>query len=308
MELARRALPAAIVPLCPSANFVKPGYYFEVATRLERQIVNFIGEALFSMKLFKSSKLFLHACATAALFGLIAMHDVYAQGVDADFKKKMEAFLGTDEGQKLVGDAVQKHFEGMQKQAQKKQEDLAAAELENQFKTPVKMEVGSSPVKGPEGAKVTIIEFSDFQCPYCQRGKDTMDQILKAYPNDVKVAFKHLPLPFHKEAMPAAKASWAAGKQGKFWEFHDALFANQGSLGETFYSDTAKKLSLDVKKFDEDRNSKAAEEAVKADMEVAQKNGIQGTPGFFVNGVAVKGAYPFDHFKKIVDRWLTGKA
>lgn len=244
-----------------------------------------------------NKKLFTLA-ALALTFGLSACLS------DTDLNSGIEKYVNSDEGRKVVGGAVEKYFQDKQEEQRKAQEKAEEQELEDQFKNPVKIEVGNSPVTGAKNAKVTIIEFSDFQCPFCKRGKDTMEQILKAYPNDVRVVFKHMPLSFHKMAKPCALATIAAGKQGKFWEMHNEFFDNQGSLSDEFIVATAKKLGLNIDKFNADRGSKAAEEQLNADIALAGKNGISGTPGFFVNGVAVKGAYPFDHFKKIIDRWL----
>lgn len=233
-------------------------------------------------------------------FGSVAQADIS----EKDFASSIERYLQSDAGAAKIADAMERHFQKKQKEAAKLQEDKAKADLEEQFKNPVKMDIGKSPVKGPASAKVTIVEFSDFQCPYCKRGRDTMEEVLKAYPNDVKVTFKHYPLPFHKEAEPSARASWAAQQQGKFWEYHDILFNNQDKLGADFYIETAKQLKLDENKFKADMASEAAAKQVKEDAELGSNNGIQGTPGFFVNGVAVKGAYPTSHFKTLVDRWL----
>jgi protein-disulfide isomerase len=241
--------------------------------------------------------------ALALTLGLAAS-PVTAEITEQDFSNAMDKYLKSDTGAEKVGSSMERYFQKKQQEAMKKQEDQANAEAENQFKNPVKMDIGKSPVTGPADAKVTIVEFSDFQCPYCSRGRNTMEEILKAYPKDVKLSFKHYPLPFHKEAEPAARASWAAQQQGKFWEYHDALFQNQDKLGADFYVATAKELKLDVDKFKKDMESEAAKQQVKDDMEIGAKNGIQGTPGFFVNGVAVKGAYPASHFKGIIDRWL----
>jgi protein-disulfide isomerase len=226
---------------------------------------------------------------------------------DKDFSAAMEKYLKSDAGLDKIGNSMEKYFQKKQQEAMKNQEAQQQAEVENQFKNPVKIDAGKSPAKGPANAKVTIIEFSDFQCPYCRRGYETMEEVQKMYPKDVKVVFKHYPLPFHKEAEPAARATWAAQQQGKFWEYHDALFKNQDKLGADFYNSLASDLKLDVEKFKKDMASEAAAKQVKDDMELGQKNGIQGTPGFFVNGVAVKGAYPASHFKTIVDRWLEKK-
>lgn len=247
------------------------------------------------------------ASAIAACF-LATAPFAAAEISDQDFEKAIDKYLGTDKGQVALGSAVEKYFQRKQADAQKKQVEQQAAEMESQFKNPVSIEAGTSPVKGPAAAKVTVIEFSDFQCPFCKRGNDTMKKLLEKYPNDVKLVFKHLPLPMHPEALPAAKASLAAGKQGKFWEFHDALFNNQGKLSAEFYLEQAKALGLNVDKFKKDMESEEIAKQIKDDEALAQKHNISGTPGFFVNGVAVRGAYPLDHFSRIVDRWLTGEA
>jgi len=240
----------------------------------------------------------------ALVAGSLISTPVRAEISEKDFSASIEKYLQSDAGVAKIGSALEKYFQKKQMEAAKQQEDQAKADIEEQFKNPVKMDIGKSPVKGPASAKVTIFEFSDFQCPYCKRGRDTMDEMLKAYPNDVKVVFKHFPLSFHKEAEPAARASWAAQQQGKFWEYHDILFNNQDKLGADYYLATARELKLDETKFKADMNSEAAAKQVKEDNDSGSKNGIQGTPGFFVNGVAVKGAYPPAHFKQIVDRWL----
>lgn len=237
---------------------------------------------------------------------LIPVASLQAEIKETEFEAMMDKYLTTEKGQEKIGSSMETYFRKRQEMAAKKQEELMKGQIEEQFKNPVKIDAGKSPAKGPAEAKVTIIEFSDFQCPYCSKGRDTMEALLKEYPKDVKVVFKNLPLPFHPEAMPAAKAALAAHRQGKFWEMHDSLFANQQKLAAEFYDSEASRLGLDVEKFKKDMESKEIEEEVKADAALAAQHGIQGTPGFFVNGVAVKGAYPVEHFKEIVDRWLKG--
>jgi protein-disulfide isomerase len=232
---------------------------------------------------------------------------VHAEIDSKQFEAAMEKYLASDKGQSTFGKTLETYMQRKQQEAMKKQEESQTAELEKQFENPVKIDVGSSPVRGPKNAKVTIVEFSDFQCPYCKRGMETMEEVLKMYPNDVKLVFKHLPLPFHPEAAPAARASYAAMKQGKFWEMHNALFENQRGLKAELYLTKAKELGLDIERFKKDMESEEAKAAVAADAELGKKNGIEGTPGFFVNGVAVKGAYPAEHFKKLIDRWLAKK-
>ncbi len=249
--------------------------------------------------------LFLASCAALAVYAFgFSANTATAEISEQEFGAAIDKYLKSESGMENLGSAMERYFQKRQQDALKKQEEQAKAEVENQFKNPAKIEIGGSPVKGPANAKVTIIEFSDFQCPYCKRGYETMEAVAKAYPNDVKVVFKHYPLPFHNEAEPAAKASWAAQQQGKFWEYHEILFKNQDKLGADFYVKAAQDLKLDINKFKKDMASEAAAKQVKDDAEVGAKNGIQGTPGFFVNGVAVKGAYPVDHFKGIIDRWL----
>ncbi len=251
----------------------------------------------------KTYSIFARSIALAAVV-FVATSNVAAQNNDKQFSDSMQKYLASDEGQQALGKTVEEYFKKRQQEMMKKQQDAEKTEFEEQFKNPVKIEIGKSPVKGPANAKITIIEFSDFQCPYCKRGKDTMDEVLKAYPNDVKLVFKNRPLAFHKEAMPAAKAALAAGKQGKFWEMHDAIFDNQQKMGTGFYEEKAKALGLNVEQFKKDMASPELEELIKADEALADQNGIQGTPGFFVGGVAVKGAYPIDHFKMIIERLL----
>ncbi|MBN8548843.1 MAG: thioredoxin domain-containing protein [Deltaproteobacteria bacterium] len=255
------------------------------------------------------TKAFLNAgLAVILAFGFSGAAMAETPKANKAFEDSMTSYLASDSGQAAVGKAVEEYFKKRQSEARKQQEEQASAAMEEQFKNPVKIDVGSSPVIGPADAKVTIIEFSDFQCPYCKRGYDTMKEIEQAYPKDVRIAFKNLPLPFHPHAKPAAMAALAAGKQGKFWEFHDALFENQADLGDKLYEATAQKLGLNMEKWKKDMASPEVAKQIEDDMAVGAKNGIQGTPGFFVNGVAVKGAYPASHFKMIIDRWLSGKS
>lgn len=244
----------------------------------------------------------------STLLGLCAMvlvNTAQAEMSEEAFGKMFDNYLKSEKGQQSLATAMETFVQRKQKEAREQQQKAAAAEVEGQFKNPVQIAAGESPAKGPANAKVTIIEFSDFQCPYCKRGKETMDAVLKKYPKDVKVVFKHLPLPFHDKAMPAALASLAAARQGKFWEMHDEFFANQSQLGPDFYNKVAEKLGLNMEKFKKDMESPEIKKLVEDDMALAKKHGIQGTPGFFVNGVAVKGAFPVDHFAEIIDRWLS---
>lgn len=247
----------------------------------------------------------LHSIVLAAFSLVLITPSVQAADLSqGQFDSMMEKFLTDEANVAKIGDALEGYFKKKRENQQKAAQEAQAKQLEEQFKNPVKVDVGNAPIKGPKDAKVTIIEFSDFQCPFCKRGMDTMDAVAKEYPKDVKIAFKHLPLPFHPEAKPAARASIAAQKQGKFWEMHDKLFENQKSLGEELYMSLAKEIGLDMEKFKKDFNDPAVAKQVDDDAAQATALGVRGTPGFFVNGVQVRGAQPLPEFKKLIDRWL----
>jgi protein-disulfide isomerase len=168
------------------------------------------------------------------------------------------------------------------------------------------IKIGTSPVKGPADAKVTIVEWSDFQCPFCSQAKDLVHQILEAYPKDVKFVFKHYPLPFHQQAMPAAKASVAAQKQGKFFEMHDKLFENIRSLAPDKYEVWAAEIGLDVAQFKKDMEAPETAAQVTQDMKEAGEVGVRGTPSFFINGKQPAGR-SFELYKSIIDEELKAK-
>ena len=157
-------------------------------------------------------------------------------------------------------------------------------------------------IKGDsDKALVTIVEFSDFQCPFCSRAAATVTDLEKAYGDKVRLVFKHTPLPFHQNAKPASAAAIAAGKQGKFWEFYDKAFANQQALTEENYEAWAKELGLNVDKFNKDRKDESALKQIEDDIAAGQAVGIRGTPGFLINGRKVVGAQPAPVFKAVID-------
>jgi len=160
-----------------------------------------------------------------------------------------------------------------------------------------------NPFKGPENAKVVIQEFSDFQCPFCSRVNPTVEEILKAYPKDVKVVWRNMPLPFHADAPLAAEAAHEAfvqaGSKG-FWKFHDKLFGNQQAIKQPDLEKYAAELGLDVAKFKAALDSRKHKEFVEQDAAVGNKAGIGGTPGFVINGYFVSGAQPFPAFDKLI--------
>ncbi len=160
------------------------------------------------------------------------------------------------------------------------------------------------PMKGVKDALVTIVEFSDFQCPFCSRVNPTMARILKEYDGKVRILWRHSPLPFHKDAPLAHQASIEAFKQGgskKFWAMHDKLFGDQKSLGRETLEKHAKALALDMGAFKKALDSNAHMGVIQADLQIASKIGARGTPGFFINGRKLAGAQPFEKFKEVID-------
>ncbi len=165
-------------------------------------------------------------------------------------------------------------------------------------------------VYGDPNATVTIIEYSDFQCPYCSRFHPTMEQVMEEYAGKVKWVYRHFPLSFHPEAEPAAEAAECAGAQGKFWEYAAKLFENQSSLGDDLYAQLAKDLGLNTTSFDACLKSDKYLEHISSDQQGGAKAGVSGTPGSFVidadgNAKAIKGALPFSTVSSILDSILS---
>jgi protein-disulfide isomerase len=161
-----------------------------------------------------------------------------------------------------------------------------------------------SPVKGNPEAQIAIVEFSDFQCPFCGRVTPTLKQIEREYGDKVRIVFKHLPLPMHPKAPAAHAAAEAAHRQGKFWEMHDLIFADQRAMSEEKYGEYAAQLGLDLEKFKADAASSEVKKRIDDDASEARRLGVTGTPGFFVNGRFLSGAQPFDAFKSLIDEEL----
>ena len=167
--------------------------------------------------------------------------------------------------------------------------------------------VGDNSVKGPADAKVTIVVFTDYQCTFCgEFARDVLPLIISEYVNTGKarVAIRDFPLEFHSNAQKAAEASGCANEQGKFWEYHDKLFANQQALSISDLKQYAKDLGLDTSKFDQCLDSGKYASEVQKDLKDGQSYGVTGTPTIFVNGNPVVGAQPFSTFKQIIDAEL----
>jgi protein-disulfide isomerase len=167
------------------------------------------------------------------------------------------------------------------------------------------VKTAAAPSKGVESAPVTIVEFAEFQCPFCMSVGSTLEQIQSTYKDRVRFVWKHLPLVrIHSHAMDAAIAAEAARNQGRFWEYHDKLFANQAQLEPKDLRKYAQELGLDLARFDKDREDQVLQTKVQADMNEARSLNVTSTPTFFINGRLVSGAMPFETFSTIIDEEL----
>jgi protein-disulfide isomerase len=167
----------------------------------------------------------------------------------------------------------------------------------------VQIDDGGRPAKGPKDAPVTIISFSDYECPFCKRAEETVHQVLAAYPDKIRFVHRDFPLDFHANARPAAQAARCAEEQGKYWEMHEKLFTTEDLSGPGLKA-LAKGIVADPAKFDTCLDSGKFAEAIDKDVAAGASVGVTGTPAFFVNGRVLTGAQPFEEFKKIIDAEL----
>ena len=174
----------------------------------------------------------------------------------------------------------------------------------------VRYEVASEgfPSIGPAYAPITIVEFSDYQCPFCKRWHDEVYQpLLNEYPGQIRLVYRHLPLiSIHPDAFPAAEAAMCAGEQNAYWPFHEKLFSSD-ALGSNIYTQYAQDLGLDLNSFETCVAERTYQEAVQTDLDFAVDLGVRSTPTFFINGLAVVGAQPLDVFKQVIDKELAGE-
>lgn len=178
------------------------------------------------------------------------------------------------------------------------------------FIEPYRLEVAADgyPSMGPADAPVTIVEFSDFQCPYCSRVLPTLEKVNEEYGDKVRVVFRQFPLlNIHPQAQKAAEASLCAFDQNKFWEMHDAMFADQKGLGVDQLKAKAVTLGLDAAIFDECLDSNKYADQVEEDLRAGSRAGVTGTPAVFINGQFLSGAQPFETFAEIIDKELEAK-
>ncbi len=249
--------------------------------------------------------------------GLIALGFLFA-GCTPSSKQLKEAI---EKDPTIVFSAIEKDPEGFfkvvmqaQKQAQEggaqKQAQEEQKKRDEEFNNPLKPEIEANrAVKGNKDAPITVVEYSDFECPFCKRGAENVKKVLDMYPNQIRFVYKHLPLDFHPKAMPAAKYFEAVVRQSheKAYKFHDYVFENQEALkkdGEKFLKDAAKKVGANLSQLDKDLKDPKLMDRITADMEEAKKFNFSGTPGYLVNGVSIRGAFPPEEFKVIIDRHL----
>ncbi len=200
---------------------------------------------------------------------------------------------------------------------QRAQERLVAfiEELKTKHKTTIALKppiidvatAGRPERGGSAKAPVTIIEFSDYQCPFCKRAEDSVNKVMQVYGDKVRLVFRDYPLPMHSQARPASEAAACANAQGKFWQYHAKLFENQTALGEDKLKQYAKDVGLDEAKFADCLAKKPFKDAIDKDIADGGQVGVSGTPAFFINGRMLSGAQPFEKFKEIIDEEIATK-
>jgi protein-disulfide isomerase len=261
----------------------------------------------------KTSRILLGTASVLAALAFSSCAPSASQLKAAIEKDPSIVFVAIEKDPAKFIEVVNKAAQEAQRTAGEKAAQEEKASREEEFKNPLKPVIEDGRVIfGKKDAPVTIVEYSDFQCPYCSRGYQTVKQVRKEYGDKVRVVFKHLPLDFHPMAMPAAHYFEAIAKQSpeKAEKWHDSIFENQAQFkdkGEKLLSETAKKLGVDMKKLDADLKDPAIDKKIATDMEEAKKFNMSGTPGFIINGVSLRGAYPFPEFKAIIDQHLSAK-
>ena len=195
-------------------------------------------------------------------------------------------------------EAIIESVQAYQQQQQQKIKQVQQGFLQD-LKTNPQTVIGESPTTGSNKSKTLLVEFSDFQCPYCAEAHKTLKELLAKYPDKLRLVYKNLPLTsIHPEALPAATAAWASHQQGKFWQYHDALFTNQKQLGEALYLDIAKKLNLNFGKFKRDLTLAAP--AITKDIQLANKLAVSGTPFFVINSPNFSGVVQLSDVNSIL--------
>jgi protein-disulfide isomerase len=236
--------------------------------------------------------------AKARELGPVSDEDVAA------FFEQNRARMRPDETLESVGPEIRSFLEqNQQRAAVDALRDAATVAI---LLDPPRLEVADDgPSRGPADAAVTIIEFSDYQCPFCSRAEPIIAEVLELYPEDVRLVFRHFPIDsIHPRARPASIAAVCAEEQGKFWEFHEMVFENQQNLSDQAIGGFADTLQLDRAAFDSCLASEEAAARVEADLAAGKAAGTSGTPAFFVNGILLSGARPVPDFVDLIDAEL----
>lgn len=226
----------------------------------------------------------------------IKEREIPTEHVNDQMKQRIREYLETEARHQ----AVEKWI------AEKTKNDPVEVYLVQPTRPTYDVEIGDAPVFGPDSAKVKIVEFSDFQCPFCARGANVMNELKAKYGDKIQVAFKNFPLPFHQQAKPAARAALCAHEQKPqaFWQMHDLMFEDQQNLGDSALLEKAKKLGLDEQKFTDCFSSTRFNDSIDQDMAEGQNLGVKSTPTFFVNGMMVTGAQAIEVFSELIDQEL----
>lgn len=218
-------------------------------------------------------------------------------------------------GETSEAEALQQIVEGLGRQRQRERRAAFAQELRGTYPVEVRLEpfrvaveTGHGPVRGHPGAPVTVVEFSDFQCPFCVRARPTVNRVREVYGDQVRFAFRHFPLAFHEQAQKAGEATACAGDQGQFWEMHDRLWESPGRLQPPDLKEHAAALDLDAEAFGQCLDSGRHASVVKEDAEAGSQLGVSGTPAFFINGRPLVGAQPFEAFAQVIDEEIARAA
>lgn len=204
-------------------------------------------------------------------------------------------------------DALNNAVKKSQEVIAKRREEEESKALEDSFNKPLTPNIrADESFRGPKDAPITLVEYSDFECPFCSRGFNTVMELMQKYEGKIRFVYKHLPLSFHPQAMPASAYYEAIRLQSaeKAFKFHDEIYKDQRGLqsGEKFLQAKAKSVGADMNRLAKDVKSEAVQKRIQEDIEEAGKFGFQGTPGFLLNGVPVKGAYPTSHFVDLIEK------
>lgn len=231
-----------------------------------------------------------------------ALPPVSDEEIDSFYQENQSRISGSDDMGE-IREAIREFLEEERPEAII--ENLRAASDAQILLEPPRWKIAASGAsRGPQDAQITIIEFSDYQCPFCRRAEATLVKLEALYPNQLRIVYRHFPLSGHADARPAAEAAVCAEAQGKFWEFHEVIFANQRELSTEKLRAYAEQVELDLATFDTCIEDEATKHRVETDIAAARGAGATATPTFFINGRLVRGAKPVSAFQKVIDEEL----